>query len=74
MRSCVSGIRIWLGRCPSGLQIIVSFGRSWTIYHALVEAKVSEYLKVKDAIFWPLRLIIKFIARPSCVTVKKKMV
>lgn len=33
---------------------------------ALVEAiKVSDNLKVKDAIFCPLRLIIKFVVRPS---------
>lgn len=54
---------------------IGGFGRSWTFASALVEAiRVSGNLKAEAAIFWPLRLIIKVVVRPSCITVKKTMV
>lgn len=68
MRWCVGGMEDLVGE-------VSALGRVGPFASALVEAiKVNDSLKVKDAIFWPLRLIIKFVARPSCITVKKKMV
>lgn len=75
MRWCIGGIGRFGWEIPAWAPETVSFEGAGPFASALVEAiKVSENLKAKDAIFWPLRPIIKFVVRPRCITVKRKMV
>ena len=66
LRWCIGGIGRFGWEIPAWAPETVSFEGAGPFASALVEAiKVSENLKAKDAIFWPLRLITWFVLKSS---------